>query len=143
MAPLDGVDVLYNSTIPFTAVRKQNSSAQTIIDFPCIGTSIQNLTPLDRCPAGFAYLTRLPSNTPSYQYSGAGPFDQWPSGMGFDYFYGFMGGETDQWTPKLLRKVNRHLVLTTPTFPRSCLDWTRVFCVFLLWKRQFPLRKSG
>src|SRR5262245_47393205 len=36
-------------------------------------------------------------NTPSYQYSTAGPFDQWPVGMGFDYFYGFMGGETDQW----------------------------------------------
>ena len=33
----------------------------------------------------------------------AGPFDQWPSGMGFDYFYGFMGGETDQWTPYLFR----------------------------------------
>src|SRR5262245_6685666 len=30
-------------------------------------------------------------NTPSYQYSAAGPYDQWPSGMGFDYFYGFMG----------------------------------------------------
>jgi arylsulfatase A-like enzyme len=42
-------------------------------------------------------------NTPSYQYSLAGPFDQWPSGMGFDYFYGFMGGETDQWTPYLFR----------------------------------------
>ena len=37
-------------------------------------------------------------NTPAFQYSVAGPFDQWPSGMGFDYFYGFMGGETDQWT---------------------------------------------
>ena len=42
-------------------------------------------------------------NTPSYQYSLSGPFDQWPSGMGFDYFYGFMGGETDQWTPFLFR----------------------------------------
>ena len=42
-------------------------------------------------------------NTPSYQYSMAGPFDQWPSGMGFDYFYGFMGGETNQWTPYLFR----------------------------------------
>ena len=38
-------------------------------------------------------------NTPDYTYSVAGPFDQWPSGMGFDYFYGFMGGETDQYTP--------------------------------------------
>ena len=42
-------------------------------------------------------------NTPSYQISSAGPFDQWPSGMGFDHFYGFMGGETDQWTPFLFR----------------------------------------
>jgi arylsulfatase A-like enzyme len=42
-------------------------------------------------------------NTPSFQYSAAGPFDQWPSGMGFQYFYGFMGGESDQWTPYLYR----------------------------------------
>ena len=42
-------------------------------------------------------------NTPSFQYSVAGPYDQWPSGMGFEYFYGFMGGETDQWTPYLFR----------------------------------------
>ncbi len=49
-------------------------------------------------------------NTPTYQYSEAGPFDQWPVGMGFQYFYGFMGGETDQWTPYLYRN-------TTPVFP--------------------------
>jgi arylsulfatase A-like enzyme len=42
-------------------------------------------------------------NTPGFQYSKAGPFDQWPSGMGFDYFYGFMGGETDKWQPYLFR----------------------------------------
>jgi arylsulfatase len=42
-------------------------------------------------------------NTPTYLYSLAGPFDQWPSGMGFEYFYGFMGGETNQWTPFLFR----------------------------------------
>jgi arylsulfatase len=42
-------------------------------------------------------------NTPAYQYTVAGPFDQWPSGMGFEYFYGFMGGETDQWTPYLFQ----------------------------------------
>jgi len=49
-------------------------------------------------------------NTPSQQYSAAGPFDQWPSGMGFDYFYGFNGGETDQWTPWLFQN-------TTQIFP--------------------------
>ena len=42
-------------------------------------------------------------NTPAFQLSVAGPFDQWPSGMGFEYFYGFMGGETDQWTPYLFQ----------------------------------------
>jgi arylsulfatase len=42
-------------------------------------------------------------NTPTYLYSLAGPYDQWPSGMGFDYFYGFMGGETSQWQPYLFR----------------------------------------
>jgi arylsulfatase A-like enzyme len=47
-------------------------------------------------------------NTPAYQYTVAGPFDQWPSGMGFDYFYGFMGGETDQWTPYLFQN-NRQI----------------------------------
>ncbi len=42
-------------------------------------------------------------NTPGFQESVSGPFDQWPSGMGFDYFYGFMGGETDQWHPYLFQ----------------------------------------
>jgi arylsulfatase A-like enzyme len=46
-------------------------------------------------------------NTPSYQYSAAGPYDQWPVGMGFDYFYGFMGGETDQWTPFLFQNTTQ------------------------------------
>lgn len=42
-------------------------------------------------------------NTPGFQCSVAGPFNQWPSGMGFEYFYGFLGGETDQWEPYLFR----------------------------------------
>jgi arylsulfatase A-like enzyme len=46
-------------------------------------------------------------NTPDYQYSAAGPFTQWPVGMGFEYFYGFMGGETDQWTPFLFRNTEQ------------------------------------
>ena len=35
------------------------------------------------------------------QYSNAGPFEQWPLGMGFERFYGFVGGETNQWFPRL------------------------------------------
>jgi arylsulfatase len=44
-------------------------------------------------------------NTPSYASSQAGPFDQWPTGMGFEYFYGFVGGDTSQWEPNLFRNT--------------------------------------
>jgi arylsulfatase len=44
-------------------------------------------------------------NTPEFQASAAGPFDQWPIGMGFDYFYGFIGGDTNQWQPNLFRNT--------------------------------------
>jgi len=44
-------------------------------------------------------------NTPFYQASIAGPFDQWPIGMGFDYFYGFVGGDASQWQPNLFRNT--------------------------------------
>ncbi|QDF37759.2 arylsulfatase [Bradyrhizobium symbiodeficiens] len=44
-------------------------------------------------------------NTPSYQSSQAGPFEQWPNGMGFDYFYGFVGGDASQWQPNLFRNT--------------------------------------
>jgi arylsulfatase A-like enzyme len=44
-------------------------------------------------------------NTPFYQASQSGPFDQWPTGMGFDYFYGFVGGDTSQWQPNLFRNT--------------------------------------
>ena len=36
-------------------------------------------------------------NVPDWQTSQAGPFDLWPTGLGFEYFYGFIGGDTDQW----------------------------------------------
>jgi arylsulfatase len=40
-------------------------------------------------------------NVPDWHTSQAGPFGLWPTGLGFDYFYGFLGGDTDQWTPAL------------------------------------------
>jgi arylsulfatase len=46
-------------------------------------------------------------NTPAYLYSVTGPFDQWPVGMGFDYFYGFMGGDTNQWQPFLFQNTSQ------------------------------------
>lgn len=44
-------------------------------------------------------------NTPDWTASQAGPFDQWPTGMGFEYFYGFVGGDTSQWQPNLFRNT--------------------------------------
>ena len=49
-------------------------------------------------------------NVPAFAASQAGPFDQWPSGMGFEYFYGFIGGDANQWQPNLFRN-------TTQIFP--------------------------
>jgi arylsulfatase len=46
-------------------------------------------------------------NTPSFQSSQNGPFDQWPIGMGFEYFYGFIGGDSSQWQPNLFRNTTQ------------------------------------
>lgn len=40
-------------------------------------------------------------NTPDAESSTAGPFTHWPTGKGFEYWYGFLGGEADQWNPPL------------------------------------------
>ena len=39
--------------------------------------------------------------TPMWETSPAGPFDRWPTGLGFERFYGFLGGEASQWEPAL------------------------------------------
>lgn len=49
-------------------------------------------------------------NTPTWEISPVGPFEHWPTGLGFEYFYGFLGGEDSQWHPRLYRN-------TTPVEP--------------------------
>lgn len=51
-------------------------------------------------------------NTPDWETTVAGPFDRWPTGMGFDYFYGFNAGETHQFYPVIFEN-------TTPVEPES------------------------
>jgi arylsulfatase A-like enzyme len=46
-------------------------------------------------------------NTPAFEASQIGPFDQWPTGMGFEYFYGFVGGDANQWQPNLFRNTTQ------------------------------------
>lgn len=43
--------------------------------------------------------------TPTADQTAAGPFNRWPTGRGFDQFYGFMEGETDQYTPQLIENT--------------------------------------
>ncbi len=70
-------------------------------------------------------------NTPDWETSLAGPFDRWPSGLGFDYFYGFMGGDMDQWQPTLFenhnlvpRSTDPHYILTVDLVDRA-IAWLR------------------
>ena len=46
-------------------------------------------------------------NTPDYETSAVGPFDRWPTWLGFEYFYGFLGGDTNQWSPALVENTKR------------------------------------
>ena len=45
-------------------------------------------------------------NSPADQTTAMGPFDRWPTGHGFDYFYGFIAGETSQYEPRLYENTN-------------------------------------
>ena len=61
-------------------------------------------------------------NVPDNQTSQAGPYDNWPTHQGFDYFYGFIGGETDQFYPALYRGTNP---INPPTTPKENYHLTR------------------
>ena len=59
-------------------------------------------------------------NTPQGQDDpNSGPFDLWPTGLGFEYFYGFMGGDSNQWNPRLYRGTN---LVDAPKMDGATLD---------------------
>ncbi|MDR5690643.1 arylsulfatase [Agromyces indicus] len=53
-------------------------------------------------------------NTPAEETTKAGPFDRWPTGYGFEYFYGFLAGEASQYEPNLVRNTTSVLPPGTP-----------------------------
>ncbi|NSX18147.1 arylsulfatase, partial [Cupriavidus taiwanensis] len=70
--------------------------------------------------------------TPDWELSPSGPFDRWPTGEGFERFYGFQGGETDQYEPSLydgttpvMRPAGRGYHLTEDLAGKA-IDWLRV-----------------
>jgi arylsulfatase len=55
-------------------------------------------------------------NTPAWETNAAGPFDHWPTGLGFEYFYGFVKGMDEQWYPRLYRNT---IAVEPPTTPAA------------------------
>ena len=53
-------------------------------------------------------------NTPQWQVSPVGPFNRWPTGLGFEYFYGFMGGEDSEYEPRLFQDTTEVYPAKTP-----------------------------
>jgi arylsulfatase len=53
-------------------------------------------------------------NTPAVETTAAGPFENWPTGLGFEYFYGFLAGEASQYEPNLVRNTTVVLPPKTP-----------------------------
>ena len=54
--------------------------------------------------------------TPPWEVSVSGPYDRWPTGSGFDKFYGFIGGETNQWAPAIYDGVTRVEHVQSPDY---------------------------
>jgi arylsulfatase A-like enzyme len=71
--------------------------------------------------------------TPVWELSPAGPFDRWPTGLGFDRFYGFLGGETSQYEPALYDQttpvepyVGREDYHLTEDLTDKAIEWIRL-----------------
>jgi len=54
--------------------------------------------------------------TPPWEVSVSGPFSRWPTGSGFEKFYGFIGGETNQWAPAVFDGVTRVETSQSPDY---------------------------
>jgi arylsulfatase A-like enzyme len=74
------------------------------------GIRPQSVTPLAEILRQNGYSTAAFGKyheTPPWEVSVSGPFTRWPTGSGFEKFYGFIGGETNQWAPAIFDGVTR------------------------------------
>jgi arylsulfatase A-like enzyme len=60
-------------------------------------------------------------NTPTWQASPIGPFDRWPTGLGFEHFYGFLAGYDNQYYPRLFRDT---VPVEPPSTPQQGYSFT-------------------
>jgi arylsulfatase len=69
--------------------------------------------------------------TPPWEISNSGPFDRWPTHSGFEKFYGFIGGETNQWAPLIYDGVTLVETPETPNYhfttdmTNQAVSWVR------------------
>ena len=98
------------------------------------GVRPRNITPLAEILRQNGYSTSAFGKyhaIPPWEVSAAGPFDRWPTHSGFDKFYGFIGGETNQWTPLVYDGTarvelprDRHYHFTTD-MTNQAIQWLR------------------
>ena len=68
---------------------------------------------------------------PVWETSPLGPFDHWPTMQGFEKFYGFVGGETNQWFPEVFDNLTRVEIPTDPAYhftedmAGKAIDWIK------------------
>lgn len=111
------------------------SITETATAFPGqTGVRPQNIAPLAEMLRLNGYSTaQFGKNheTPPWEISPSGPFDRWPTGSGFDKFYGFMGGETNQYYPGVYDGVARVAVPRDPNYhfttdmTNQAIAWTQ------------------
>jgi arylsulfatase len=69
--------------------------------------------------------------TAAWEVSPSGPTDRWPTRSGFDKFYGFIGGETNQWSPAIYEDMSRIELPKDPNYhfmtdmANQAIKWTR------------------
>jgi arylsulfatase len=79
----------------------------------------QDATTMPEVLAGHGYYTSACGKwhmTPLEDQNGTGPFEHWPTGRGFDHWYGFHGSAVDHWHPELFENVS-------PTYPEKSKDY--------------------
>ncbi len=84
------------------------------------GARPQSVTPLAEILRQNGYSTAAFGKyheTAPWEVSVSGPFDRWPTHSGFDKFYGFIGGETNQWAPLDLRRHGQGGAAARPELP--------------------------
>lgn len=90
-------------------------------------------------------------NTPVWEVNASGPFDRWPTGLGVEYFYGFIAYERSQWEPNLYRNVE---AVEPPSSPQEgyhlitdlvddAIEWVRQHDAVTPWKPFFLYFATG